>query len=318
MTKTSSCFLGFFLKNQENYSGVVGTPFTSYLSHIIPHHLHPKMSKSLEEAIEQMISEMDEDERNSLEIAKSILSPERYNRSVSLLMERVSPINFGMYFHIHGFVSLVTAFHKVDNMVWNASALGCLPLSKWVCGKPQSSKTVKEEYRDLEEAMFEAGLNPFEVRINSRKTVKDLGSSIAVWLTSDPRIDHAYITREYMSSPDVVTIQKLIVYHMSHLSSHSSCRSHSHSSSHSLPIKSHVLLVYAKGDHYNVTCITFKNGSTSYKTLSSSPLVRSTLLSPFAFPESPEIPLEVPLEDIPLTPPQSSQSLFSDEETEFE
>lgn len=263
-----------------------------------------------------MISEMEEDERTSLEIAISILSPERYDGKFHLLKERVSPINFGMYFHIHGFVSLVTAFHQVDNMVWNASALRCLPLSKWVCGKPQSSKTVKEEYRDLEQALFEEGFNPFEVRITSRKTVKDLGGSIAVWLTSDPRIDHAHITREYMSSPDLAMIQKLIVYHMSSSissslsSSQSSSQSSSHSSQSSRAIKSHVMLVYAKGDHYNVTCITFKEGSTSYKTLSSSPLVRSTLLSPLAFAESPEPENDASdLTDIPLSP------LSSDEET---
>jgi len=190
-------------------------------------------------------------------------------------------ISFGLYFSTLSFTSLVTVFHHVDPMVWRANLLGCMPLSKWVCGKPQSTKSVTEEYELLEEELFEAGITPYEVWSDTSNIIKDIGMTFAVWMTGDARIDFTYLTRTYLQSPELVTLQNLVKYYS----------------------QSTLLFVYAKDNHYNVTYVEYNLNNTVIKTLSSYNVSRSTLLTPPILSLSPEHN-DIDLEEliIPLSP----------------
>ena len=163
-------------------------------------------------------------------------------------------------------------------MIWRANLLGCMPLSKWICGKPQSPKSVTEEFEILEEDLFEAGVIPFEVWTETDKIIKDIGTTFAVWMTGDSRIDFTYITRTYLQSFELSTLQNLVRYYP-------------HST---------LLFVYAKDSHYNVTYVDYTYNTTKMKTLSSCKVTRSTLLSPPILTLTSESDLED--ECIPLTP----------------
>ena len=132
------------------------------------------------------------------------------------------------------------------------------PLSKWICSKPQSTKSTVEEYELLEDALFESQFCPFELWSESTRILKDIGTTFALWLTSDKNIDYGYINRKYIQTPELTTLQNLVNYYAS----------------------SSLMLVYAKGLHYNVTLVEYEFSITKIKTLSYQRVMRSTLLTP--------------------------------------